>query len=107
VKELRTLSLVDHPHAISVLFRVFLEQSVDHYLTQAGILLSKTKSGGSSNFKTLKEKVTQAIDELVKAGIPKKDFAGLSRALNDSSNPLCVDTLGSGPIKRIHSAELA
>jgi hypothetical protein len=31
-KELRTLLLSEHPHAISVLFRVFLEQSVDHYL---------------------------------------------------------------------------
>jgi hypothetical protein len=33
-KELRTLPLSEYPHSISVLFRVFLEQSVDHYLTR-------------------------------------------------------------------------
>lgn len=45
-KELRTLALADFPHSISVLFRVFLEQSVDHYLTVAGIPLETATSGG-------------------------------------------------------------
>ena len=38
-KELRSLTLADFPHAISVLFRVFLEISVDDYLTRSTIPL--------------------------------------------------------------------
>lgn len=55
-KELRTLTLVDYPHSISVLFRVFLEQSVDHYLTAAGIPLNVSTPVGNKD-KNLKSKV--------------------------------------------------
>ena len=34
--ELRTLHLSRHPHAIAVLLRVFIQASVDHYLTKTG-----------------------------------------------------------------------
>ncbi len=37
--ELRTLLLAKHPHAIAVLLRVFLETSVDQYLTAAATFL--------------------------------------------------------------------
>jgi hypothetical protein len=91
-KELRTLTLVDYPHSISVLFRVFLEQSVDHYLTAAKIPLQvKTPSG--MNDKVLGKKVGEAIDEMVKKGTPKKDLAGVAKGIGDKDNPLYVGTL--------------
>jgi hypothetical protein len=48
VKELRRLPLAEYPHSISVLFRVFLETSLDHFLTAMGLPLNlkvQTKGG--------------------------------------------------------------
>lgn len=92
VKELRWLPLVDYPHSISVLFRVFLEQSVDHYLEAASIPLQLTTPGGKKD-KPLRKKVEEAIDEMVKNGTPKKNLAGVSKGIDDKNNPLYVDTL--------------
>lgn len=90
--ELRSLRLGQHPHAIAVLLRVFLETSVDHYLTKAGVPLSTTTSGGDRD-KTLTKKVEEAIDELIKHGATKKDFVGVVRALSVKTHPLSVDLL--------------
>ena len=92
IKELRWLPLVDAPHSISVLFRVFLEQSVDHYLDKAGIPLQVTTPGGKKD-KGLRKKVEEAIDEMVKKGTPKKNLAGVSKGIDDKNSPLYVDTL--------------
>lgn len=91
-KELRMLSLADFPHAISVLYRVFLEQSVDHYLTAAGIALDATTSGGKRD-KNLRTKVGDAITEMVKRGTPKRNLAGVERGIDDKNSPLFVDAL--------------
>lgn len=90
--ELRKLPLVDYPHSISVLFRVFLEQSVDHYLDAAGIPLQEATPGGKRD-KTLRTKIAEAIDLMVKNGIPKKNLAGITKGINDLNSPLFVDTL--------------
>jgi len=92
VKELRGLPLVDYPHSISVLFRVFLETSVDHYLDAAGIPLQVTTSGGKKD-KALRKKVEAAIDEMVKNGTPRKYLAGVSKGIDNKNSPLSVDTL--------------
>ena len=92
VKELRWLPLVDYPHSISVLFRVFLEQSVDHYLDTAGIPFQVTTPGGKKD-KPLRKKVEEAIDEMVKKETPKKNLAGVSKGIDDKNSPLYVDTL--------------
>lgn len=44
-KELRKLSLEEYPHSISVLFRVFLELSVDQHLTSNRISLTEKDRG--------------------------------------------------------------
>jgi len=96
VKELRSLPLVDYPHSIAVLFRVFLETSVDHFLTAAGIPLHKkvtTKGGVQSKDKSLDAKVREAIAELIKKGVPKKDLAGVEKGINDKNSPLYIETL--------------
>lgn len=95
-RELRHLPLADAPHSISVLFRVFLEQSVDHFLTASGIPLDmkvKTKGGTQVVEKKLSKKVEEAVAELVKKGVPKKDLAGVERGINDKNSPLYIGTL--------------
>ena len=103
-KELRTLTLKDSPHAISVLFRVFLEQSVDDYLTRNGSSPNNPKSSGKPMFKTLKEKVTEAVGIMVLAGTPKKDLDGVSKGIADINNPLCAETLNNYVHSRFYSA---
>lgn len=91
-KELRTLPLVDYPHAISVLFRVFLEQSVDHYLTAANIPLEEKTPGGDKD-KNLRKKIGEAIEEMTRRGTAKKNLDGVSKGIDDKNSPLFVDTL--------------
>jgi hypothetical protein len=93
-KELRSLELIYYPHSISVLFRVFLEQSTDHYLTAAGIALSVTTPNGAKD-KSLRAKVGEAIKEMVKAGTREKDLAGVARGIDNKNSPLSADTLNS------------
>ena len=92
-KELRTLPVKTYPHAISVLFRVFLELSVDEYLKQHGISLTLTVQGGRIADKKLAKKVDEAVQHMVSAGAPAKEFVGVTKALSDKHNPLHPDTL--------------
>lgn len=101
-KELRELALASYPHSISVLFRVFLEQSVDHYLAEAKVPLF-TKTPGGNKDKSLKVKVREAITEMVKKGTPKKDLAGVERGIDDKNSPLFVDTLHNYVHNRFYS----
>lgn len=92
-KELRTLAVRTYPHAISVLFRVFLELSVDEYLKRHGISLTLTVKGERITEKRLAKKVDEAVQHMVSAGAPAKEFTGITKALSDKSNPLHPDTL--------------
>jgi hypothetical protein len=91
-KELRSLPLADYPHAISVLFRVFLETSVDEYMTRSGMALV-VKTGGGDKDKSLRKKVEEATTHLINDGTPKKHLAGILKAVSQKDNPLNVDTL--------------
>lgn len=102
VRELRSLQLSEHRHSISVLFRVFLEQSVDHYLTAAAISLEVKTKGGPKD-KNLRTKVGEAIDEMVKSGTTKKDLAGIIKGIDSQKSPLCVDTLHNYVHNRFYS----
>ena len=92
--ELRSLPLTDYPHAISVLFRVFLETSVDEYLTRSGIALTVKTSGGDRD-KSLSKKVEEATKHMIANGTPKKHLDGISKAVSQKDNALNVDTLNS------------
>lgn len=91
-KELRTLSLKDHPHAIAVLLRVFLENSVDDYLHRMGESTTVSTPVGPKE-KKLKEKIPMTVNILVRGGVPIKHLDGVTKGINDQNNPLCVDTL--------------
>lgn len=92
-KELRKLSLEEYPHAISVLFRVFLEMSVDHHLTTAGISLTETVPGGRARDKNLRTKVEAAIANMITQGVPKNSLDPVKKGIDNSKNPLYIDTL--------------
>ncbi|NTF69773.1 hypothetical protein [Rhizobium rhizogenes] len=92
-KELRTLPVKTYPHAISVLFRVFLELSVDEYLKRHGINLTVTVTGGRVTDKKLAKKVEEAVQHMVSTGAPSKELTGITKALSDKHNPLHPDTL--------------
>jgi hypothetical protein len=102
VKELRSLPLLEYPHSISVLFRVFLETSIDHYLTAAKISLNVKIKGGDKD-KSLRTKVGEAIDEIVKNGVPKKDLAGVVKGIDDKNSPLYVESLHNYVHNRFYS----
>ena len=91
-KELRTLPLTDYPHSISVLFRVFLEQSVDHHLTGAGVPLQNTTGGGHKD-KNLRQKIGEAVNVMVQKGTTRKHLDGVVKGIDDKDSPLFVETL--------------
>jgi len=93
VKELRSLKLATYPHAISVLFRVFLELSVDEYLKRQGLSITFTAPSGKIMDKKLRKKVDEAVQHMVANGAPAKELKGISNALADKNNPLHPDTL--------------
>ena len=94
LKELRSLPLTNYPHAISVLFRVFLETSVDEYLTRSSIPLVVKTAGGDKD-KPLRKKVEEGATYMIANGTPKKHLDGVLKALNERHNPLNVDTLNN------------
>lgn len=93
VTELRKLRVNTFPHAISVLFRVFLELSTDHYMNANGLPLSVKDPKRGDIPKKLDKKVHEVIDHLINAGAIKRDFDGLRRALRDKQSPLFINLL--------------
>ncbi len=91
-KELRSLQLATHRHAIAVLFRVFLEISVDVYLRGKGVELTVNVKGHIKD-KSLSAKVQDAIKEMVASGVPEKHLDGVSKGINNAKNALHINTL--------------
>ena len=81
--ELMTLRLASYRNAIAVLYRVFTELSVDHYLTTKGKGL-KYEKDGKKYYKSLKNKIEESIALMTADGADTDDFKGIKRAL---SNP--------------------
>ena len=95
-EELRKLKVDATPNAVAVLFRVFLELSVDHYMEQNRIPLKfKDGKSGKSFDKSLKAKVTEVVDHLSANGGNKKDYASILRALSVEESPLHIDLLNA------------
>ena len=93
--ELRTLQLSKHVHAIGVLLRVFVEMSVDEYMTNtAGIpLTTSNPANNQTKDKYLKTKMKETLDHMVTNGAVEKDFKGVRTAMTDPNNPFSIETL--------------
>ena len=92
VIELRRLKVDTFPNAISVLFRVFLELSTDHYMSSNALSLTVTRNGHDVD-KKLRTKVQDVVNHLMGAGAKKRDFDGILRALGQGQSPLSTDLL--------------
>ncbi len=86
------MPLAKFPHSISVMLRVFLELSVDHYLNSAKIPLD-VKTPGGPKPKKLNLKVREAVDGMIEAGTAKSDLKGITKGVDSDRSPLSIDTL--------------
>ena len=93
VTELKKLRVADFAHATSVLFRVFLELSTDHYMDANSIPTFVRDPHRGNVPKVLDKKTHEVIEHLIDAGAPKKDFDAVSRALRDRQSPLYIHLL--------------
>ena len=95
-RELRILKLDEASNAIAVLLRVFLELSIDHFLTKSGESLQLTDAkSGKKFYKSLDKKLSECIEILVKVGVPREDFDSVTRAISNKSSPLHIGLLHS------------
>ena len=93
VGELEKLRVNAFPHSVSVLLRVFLELSTDHYMNANAMAMYVKRPNRGNKPKTLRAKVAEVINHLINAGARKKDFDGIRRALGDRQSPLSIDLL--------------
>jgi len=90
---LKSLLVDEAPKAIAVLFRVFLELSIDHFMNENGIPLRETVKGGHEKDKSLRSKVIEVVDHLVGAGDDRKSYRSVQRSIDTVHSPLSIDLL--------------
>lgn len=92
--ELRKLQVDGSKHSISVMLRVFIELSVDHYLTTIAKIPTEVVIKGHSKDKSLNTKVQEAIKHMVSVDAKRqKDFDGVIKGVNNPDSPLYMQTL--------------
>lgn len=93
--ELKKIKVDEFPNAAAVLLRVFLELSTDHYMEAYSLPLKyKDRKSGRMIEKSLKKKLIEVIDHLVKhKGCNNKDFIGIKRALSVEHSPYYIELL--------------
>lgn len=95
-RELGKLKIDEARNAIAVLFRVFLELSVDHYMERHALPQQYVDpKNGRTIEKNLKLKVQDVVDHLVANGGNRKDYAGVIRGLSVTHSPLYIDLLNA------------
>jgi len=88
--ELKKLDVVTHRHAVSVLFRVFYELSVDSFLKSQNSMPAQGKKD------SLLEKLNLAIGLLESGNLmSKKELAGIKTELSDKNSLLSPVTLNA------------
>lgn len=93
VEELQRLRVEDAPNATAVLFRVFLELSIDHFMQQHALPLRETIKGGHVRDKSLRSKVIEVVKFLVDSGDDAKSYKSVERAITTTNSPLSVELL--------------
>ncbi len=96
--ELKKMRLDTFPNAIAVMLRVFMENSVDHYLTKVAspsIPLKFSVPGQGDKDKSLKSKIEDAMARMIQDGADRKEFDAIKRGMSDARSPLSVDLWNS------------
>lgn len=92
--ELQKLVIDQFPNSGAVLFRVFLELSIDEYADQKGVSLKKARTSGQNFEMTLREKLTAVADFMQKQKICTKDELRRIRTLvKNRDHVLSIDSL--------------
>ena len=93
-KELKGIKVTDYPNAGAVLFRVFLEHSVDFYMVTNNLPRKFKDTNGRTLDKKLNKKVEEVVNHLVEEkDCERKDFRGVVRGLSVSHSPFNIDLL--------------
>lgn len=93
--ELRQLSAKSYPNSVAVMFRVFLELSVDAYMETFALLKDGqlTANEGTHN---LLGHVNKVLNHLTAKGLINKDLQkGIKNELNDETSPLSIESLNA------------
>ncbi len=91
-KELKQLKIDNFPNSAAVLFRVFLDLSVDYYMDTHSLSKQTTNKNNQKNEKKLSIKVGEVVDHLVEhQSCNRRDFKSIIRSLSVRSSPLSID----------------
>ena len=92
-RELKAILCDDYENAVAVLFRVFVELSLDHFIEKN----SKESEFSKVNIDSeLKAKVTTTADYLQRKGIFKKhELKGIRVAVSNQNNVLSIETFNA------------
>ncbi len=92
--ELKRLDVVGHRHAVSVLFRVFLEITLDEFIKKRKIQLPKDKQGRL--IEKLGVRLDRVLKEIQKTGLlSEKELKPINVAISNKDDLLAPDTLNA------------
>lgn len=92
--ELTRLNASDTPFAAGVLFRVFVELSVDHYCGAHTIPTREARKDGKGHVDyNLAKKVALVVEHLKTAGVPAKELNPVNRAVQVNNRIFSIDRL--------------
>ena len=92
--ELKKLDVVTYRHAISVLFRVFFELSLEHYIETHNIALPKDKNGNTAD--NLSVRLDRIVQHIKASGLlSEKELKPIRMAISDKDSLLAPNTLNA------------
>ncbi len=92
--ELRKLRVVNYRHAVSVLFRVFFEFSLDDYIQKHGINLPKDGKGNVKD--SLSVRLSKVVEHSKKEKLfTEKELKPINVAISDKNSILASETLNA------------
>jgi hypothetical protein len=92
--EIKELDVTKRRHAVSVLFRVFFEMTLDDYITKHGIQLPKDNKGNVRGF--LLDKLNAAISHAKTSSLlSDKELKSINVAVSDKNSFLSPETLNA------------
>jgi len=93
--EMRGLIVKTYANTVAIMFRIFLEMSVDVYI-ETFKLLKEGQLTSSTSRKTLRQKLQTVIEHLKESNVANRDLTkGMEFAMNNNNSPLSPETMNS------------